>query len=579
MENKQHDSLPEFDAKYIDQLFSANNPVKKKATPKAAAPEKPKPSAPKTPKKPKPSTPKAPEKPIEPADTADSAPGTRPINRVVILIAAACLLVGFFIGRLTLPTPQPGLPTQPSPDGISTYPHNPDIAVDYASMSTEQLVNIAVRISELSSYGSLVSSTTLPPEVYRNLRLEHPVLAELEQRPDAITELHSKATTSAVSTEIYAANALASYYTRLDNLPSTAADGPWKVAEDEYMTIYEYTEAPKVSFTSTDQNNCTIFEFDGDSYLLTGNDLMSSNQGEPNFWFRIERQPDFISIPQGQSRPRLSISNLDGSNSTSGTWAKIQHYDKGWFVYGHAKKPIHVSFDFATSAAAASYQHYVTLTAFPDWELGITQTVAETILKCKELIGDLATYNPDCDLAGYPLIRELLSREDGLTYLLRAAAGERASQLVNMPVFRDRMTDTELVALKILSGQSDYIHAFRSETPLLTETPTGIRVNSIYGERVGSTPSSLKNIPLSEMNCWIHVSLNEGALPLWQRNWVLEVKTSPGHTIGVWELYNDYNQLTGWIVSGKLTESDIVWLRLLKGSAVLAKADVDYRLK
>ena len=52
MENKQHDSLPEFDAKYIDQLFSANNPVKKKATPKAAAPEKPKPSAPKTPKKP-----------------------------------------------------------------------------------------------------------------------------------------------------------------------------------------------------------------------------------------------------------------------------------------------------------------------------------------------------------------------------------------------------------------------------------------------------------------------------------------------------------------------------------------------
>jgi hypothetical protein len=81
------------------------------------------------------------------------------------------------------------------------------------------------------------------------------------------------------------------------------------------------------------------------------------------------------------------------------------------------------------------------------------------------------------------------------------------------------------------------------------------------------------------MNCWIHVSLNEGALPLWQRNWVLEAKTSPGHTIGVWELYNDYNQLTGWIVSGKLTESDMVWLRLLKGSAVLAKADVDYRLK
>ena len=573
MGNPRRDPLPDFDTSYIDQLLSASNPSAKKEAPlQQAAPTTPKPAKPVTPAKPvKPAEPTEPEGPFFPGENR------RPVIYLLLLIAVVCLLAGFFLGRWTVKA------NPDSDETLGTYIYNsggtnPGIAEDYTAMSTEQLVNIAVRISELSSYGSPVASTTLPPDVYRNLRLENPVLTELEQRPDAITELHSKATTSAVSTEIYAANALASYYTLLDNLPSTAADGPWKVAEDEYVTIYEYTEAPKVSFTSTDQNNCTIFEFDGDSYLLTGNDLMSSNQGEPNFWFRIERQPDFISIPQGQSRPSLSISNLDGSNSTSGTWAKIQHYDKGWFVYGHAKKPIHVSFDFATSAAAASYQHYVTLTAFPDWELGITPTVAETILKCKELIGDLATYNPDCDLAGYPLIRELLSREDGLTFLLRAAAGERASQLVNMPVFRDRMTDTELVALKILSGQSDYIHAFRSETPLLTETPTGIRVNSIYGERVGSTPSSLKNIPLSEMNCWIHVSLNEGALPLWQRNWVLEAKTSPGHTIGVWELYNDYNQLTGWIVSGKLTESDMVWLRLVKDNTLLQKTDVDYRV-
>lgn len=581
MENKQHDSLPEFDAKYIDQLFSTNNPVKKKATPKAAEPEKPKPSAPKTPKKPKPSTPKAPEKPIEPADTAVSAPGTRPINRVVILIAAVCLLVGFFLGRLTLPTPKPGLPTQPSPDGISTYPNNPDIAVDYASMSTEQLVNIAVRISELSSYGSPVSSTTLPSEVYRNLRLEHPVLAELEQRPDAITELHSKATTSAVSTEIYAANALASYYSRnqtdgpdidpgISVTPAAACQ--WIQSEDEYVTIYEFTEAPKVTYRQVPgllgSESRTQFDFDGAVFLLEGQETFS--KGQPNFWFCVELKDNAYAVLSEYPQPRIARQDLLlGPNNDS--WTSIRRYENGWFVYGYTSKAAELSFSFKPSNKVSL--HGVTMTAFPDWESITTRVVAETALKCELFLVDLDALNPDRNITEYPLIVELLSREDGITQLLRLSAGRGITQLPYM--FQHLMSEKEKEAMQILSAGAGYIDAVPLSGAPLVENEDGIVVDFLSGYYVRKTPIDLRSIPLSEMNCWIYVPLSNGGQLLWQSGWTLDAKLPNDDPIGVWDLYDSSNnQLTGWIVSGKLTEPETIWLQLTKAGPLLEKLDV-----
>ena len=565
MENKQQDSLPEFDSEYIDQLFSSGNPVKKKATPKAAEPEKPKPSAP---KKPKPSVPKAPEKPKEPDVTTDPAPKTQPFNRVVILIAAACLLVGFFLGRLSLPNPEPGSPTQPS-TGIATFPNSPDIAVDYASMSTQQLVSIAVQIPELVVYGSPTASVTLTRTIYWAIRSQNPVLAELEQRPDAITMLTDKASTSTLSSEIYSANTLVSYYTLLDNVPSTAADCQWKVAEDGYVTIYEYTEAPKISYISTGQNNYTIFEFGENNYMLTGNDLMSSNQGEPNFWFRIERQPDLISIPEGQSRPRLGIANLDGLSSTSGSWVKIQHYDKGWFVYGYAKKPVEVSFSFSSRIASISHQHDVVLTAFPDWESETTRVAANTVLECQQLIEDIELYNPDKDWTEYPMVAELLTREDGITQLLQLS-DQRDTGLLRR--FQPWMTNEELEAMQLIIDGAGYMDPIVLSRCPLAESDGAFYVTDMVNCYVSKPTGS--PISLSYMNCWIYVPLTGGGQLLYQNAWKLEAKMG-GSDLTVWKLYdNDTHKLIGWLASGTMPETEAIWLRLVEGNTLLEKQSI-----
>ena len=578
MENKQHDSLPEFDAKYIDQLFSANNPVKKKATPKAAEPEKPKPSAPKTPKKPKPSTPKVPEKPKEPAETADSAPGTRPVNRVVILIAAACLLVGFFFGRLTLPTPKPGLPTQPSPDGISTYPNNPDIAVDYASMSTEQLVNIAVQIPDLPYYG-YTGVNPLNEDTYATLSRANPVLIELEQRSDAIEVLESYRLANSTSDQAYlSANALIYFYSNRyanstpDHLNPNAAACQWMQSEDEYVTIYEFTEAPKVTYRQVPgllgSESRTQFDFDGAVFLLEGQETFS--KGQPNFWFCVELKDNAYAVLSEYPQPRIARQDLLlGPNNDA--WTSIRRYENGWFVYGYTSKAAELSFFFKPSNNISL--HCVTMTAFPDWESITSRVVAETALTCELFLVDLDALNPDPNITEYPLIVELLSREDGITQLLRLSAGRGITQLPYM--FQHLMSEKEKEAMQILSAGAGYIDAVPLSGAPLVETEDGIVVDFLSGYYVRKTPIDLWSIPLSEMNCWIYVPLSNGGQLLWQSGWTLDAKLPNDDPIGVWDLYDSSNnQLTGWIVSGKLTEPETIWLQLTKAGPLLEKLDV-----
>lgn len=578
MGNPRRDPLPDFDTSYIDQLLSASNPSAKKEAPRQqAAPTTPKPAKPVTPAKPvKPAEPTEPEDPFVPGESK------HPVIYLLLLIAVVCLLAGFFLGRWTVKA------NPDSDETLGTYIYNsggtnPGIAEDYTAMSTEQLVNIAVRISELSSYGSPVSSTTLPPEVYRNLRLEHPVLAELEQRPDAITELQTFTSRVSLAQHRFAAKALISYYNKypsdgpdIDPGISVTPACQWLVSEDDLVAIYEYTGSPEVQFIygTNGSDGWIELNFGGAVYRLEGHESWS--QGEPNFWFRVELKDNVQDILSRNPQPRLGVKNLS-AGTNNGPWTKIRRYEGGWFVYGYTSKAEEVSFSFSPDKADDGL-HIVTLTAFPDWESITTRVLAETVLQCKELIYALGSNNPEQDTAGYPLIRELLSREDGITYLLQAAAGERSSKLFSVPALRNQMTDAELAALEVLTGQTNYMNVLIHRTPLLTETPNGIQPSNPTDYHVGSTPLSLRNIPLSEMNCWIYVSLSSGALTLYQSNWDLEANLPPGHTVGVWKLYNNYNQLTGWIVSGKLTESDMIWLRLVKDNTLLQKTDVDYRV-
>jgi hypothetical protein len=423
----------------------------------------------------------------------------------------------------------------------------------------------------------------LPPEVYRNLRLEHPVLAELEQRPDAISELQAFTSRLSLAKHLFAAKALISYYNKypsggpnIDPGISVTPACQWLVSEDDLVAIYEYTESPDITFNySTGGSSAwTELDFGGAVYLMEGHETWS--QGEPNFWFRVELKDNVQDILSRNPQPRLGVKNLS-AGTNNGPWTKIRRYEGGWFVYGYTSKATELSFSFSPDKADDGL-HVVTMTAFPNWESIATRVVAETVLLCEDLVCALESNNLEQDIARYPLIRELLSREDCITYLLQFAAGEGSSKLFSMPALRNQMTDAELAALEVLTGQTNYMNAFIHQTPLLTETPNGIQPSNPADYHVSSTPLSLRNIPLSEMNCWIYVSLSSGAQTLYQSSWDLEAKLPPGHTVGVWKLYDSNNQLTGWIVSGKLTESDMIWLRLVKGNTLLQKTDVDYRL-
>ena len=95
-------------------------------------------------------------------------------------------------------------------DSVTTG--NPGIAVDYASMSTQELANIAVKISSLSYFGSPIASSILTPETYATLSRINPVLTELQQRPDAVSVLDSLTKPGTEDYVLYAANALIGYY-------------------------------------------------------------------------------------------------------------------------------------------------------------------------------------------------------------------------------------------------------------------------------------------------------------------------------------------------------------------------------
>ena len=195
-----------------------------------------------------------------------------------------------------------------------------------------ELADIAVQIQELWAHYSPDADSRLTPDIYETLKKSYPVLAELEQRPDAVEFLNAYYIYHNVC-----ASVLQDYYIEYHNYdapgaPSSHLANQWTLVQNAYTAIYEHTEAPTVSFTyiygGTDAGPCTVFDFGGVAYTLKGQKTWSENN--PNFWFRVELKRNIDLILAAEPEPKLTY------DAANGTWVEIQPYDSGWFVYGYA---------------------------------------------------------------------------------------------------------------------------------------------------------------------------------------------------------------------------------------------------
>lgn len=567
MENDRHDSLPEFDTSYIDRLLSADQPSVKKETPRQpAVAEEPQPAQS---EETTPANPSAPQKRI----------------RLLLLLGSAliCLLVGFLLGRLTAPKPDSGTTTSTEPVTTAPVQTRPDIAVDYAAMSTKQLTDIAIQIPELKVFGNPTVSMQLTPAIYEELKTENPVLAELEQRPDAVEQLTFY---NLASSSLYgnpAATALIEYYVGhlgFDRYPfELAPECEWLVQDGDLFTVYEYTEAPSVYFMMDEGGSevTTVFNFGGCEYYLRGEpDLHADNA---NFWYRMELTAEglgngFASVPD----PTPELTWFSPSSSAWVTWQKS---DQGWFIYGYTPSTADLTFTVYPSGNARTVQ----LTVLPVPEDGEDPAVfAQCVLDQAMTLQVLSYINPDKDLATYPIVEAVLAQPGGISALLNLAQTEEANAaldpvfsvnvlvpLLTMPTFSDRMTTNEALALQLLRGDSNvYLDLYDLLNPTVMETSEGIILKERPDLWVGAKPESLSGIPVSEMDYWVYVPLAKAAMILQQPDWELAVIVAPGAdgTLGVWPAY-DNGRLVGWVVSGKLPEPCDLSLHLCQKDTTL----------
>ena len=477
MENEQKNSLPEFDSNYIDQLFSAGRNAPKPEPVPAPAPAEPEPA------------PEVPE-PI-PEEPAEAEP-PKALPRSLLLLAAVVLLgIGFLLGRLTAPNPDPDPgTTQPdyghmttdrlvsiavqipelsqygssltmrdytelklketvllelelrqdaveqltlfalsNPDTAAsqaanalikhyvnnlghspiTDPTDPPIETDYASMSTQELVQRAIQIPGLSSYGRFDSGKVLTINVYTGLKRDYPVLAELERRPDATEQLNLYIALSDPDTT-YAAHALLRYYVvylGFENAGVTAVTPAcqWYHKEDGYTRVYEYTEAPQVTEISYGGEQNTLLDFQGALFVLKG---QRSSVLDANFWYRIEWVRD-NSDDQLSSMPN-PVLGWRGESS----WVDWQSYDGGWFVYGYTTAKTDITFTISLSGTS----HHISLTVSPVPPSGSAPSVyAQSILDQAATLFFLSLH-PDNDFASYPSVAALLEQPGGISALL-----------------------------------------------------------------------------------------------------------------------------------------------------------------
>ena len=579
MENNEHNQ-PVIDIDYIDKLLSTYSPE----------PEKPAP-APEEPQQPAVAEEAVPAQPEAPAREPSATPQKTSLS-LVLLTAVVCLLAGILLGRLTAPKPQPE-PVDPTPTAstapVDTRP--PNIAVDYASMSTKQLTDIAIEISELNSFAGVSDYLHLTDQSYKALRSKYPVLIELEQRPDAVEQLASYNLVISSVRGHPAATALIEYYVNylgFDRYPPVVEVVPaceWVLQDNELFTVYEYAKAPSVYFMMDEGGSgvTTVFDFDGCEFYLRGN--MDAPADNANFWYRMELNPDsfgFASVPD----PAPELTWISPSSSAWVTWQKS---DQGWFIYGYTPAKADLTFTVYPSGNARTVQ--LTVSPFP--ASGEPAVLAQCVLDQALTLQVLSSINPEKDLATYPIVEAVLAQPGGISALMNLAQTSNAwidvpsnlgfrinvlIPLLTMPTFSDRMTTIESQALQLLRGDSNvYLDLYDPLVPTVLETPDGLVLKERPDLRVGEKPGILHDIPVSEMDYWIYAPLTESAMILRQPDWDLDVITPPGSNsvFGAWPVYNTDDQLTGWIISGNQSDLRSLLLSLMQGDINLAAQYLD----
>ena len=578
MENNEHNQ-PVIDIDYIDKLLSTYSPE----------PEKPAP-APEEPQQPAVAEEAVPAQPEAPAQ-APAATAQKTSLSLVLLTAVICLLVGVLLGRLTAPKPQPE-PADPTPTA-STAPvvtRPPNIAVDYASMSTKQLTDIAIEISELNSFAGVSDYLHLTDQSYQALRSKYPVLIELEQRPDAVEQLASYNLVISSVRGHPAATALIEYYVNylgFDRYPPVVEVVPaceWVLQDNELFTVYEYEKAPSVYFMMDEGGSgvTTVFDFDGCEFYLRGN--MDAPADNTNFWYRMELKPDsfgFASVPD----PAPELTWISPSSSAWVTWQKS---DQGWFIYGYTPAKAYLTFTVYPSGNARTIQ----LTVSPVPASREPADIAQCVLDQALTLQALSLKNPEKDLATHPIVEAVLAQPGGISALMNLTQRNRPSMvssvielrfsytlsLLKLPAFQDRMTANEREAFQLLRGDSNvYLDLYDPLVPTVLETAEGLVLKERPDLWVGEKPENLSDIPVSEMDYWVYAPLTEGAMILRQPDWDLYVMTPPGSNsvFGAWPVYNTDDQLTGWIISGKRENHYSLLLCLDQGDTVLASQSLD----
>ena len=207
---------------------------------------------------------------------------------------------------------------------------DPDIAVDYASMSTADLVAIAAQIDDLVRFGSPLSSTILTPGIYETLELAHPVLTELKQRPDVIDTLQKTVFTD--DTANAATRVLLSYF--LSNFTSSAEE--IVLSRESLLTAYGYTAAPLVQAVIPPGGSIPRIhmDFGVNSFLLEQRSSVLDE--ECNFWFRLQPTDAGAHLLDTNT---MVWAEANGAPLSLGDDVRlaITKYgnNEGWIVYGY----------------------------------------------------------------------------------------------------------------------------------------------------------------------------------------------------------------------------------------------------